>query len=80
MRNDNDQFFFYDGVSQPESMVKNWDRVFQKVFRTAGPPIKNGHQHRFRDTFAASLLVKGVSIEVVSKLLGHASIKVTERY
>jgi site-specific recombinase XerD len=61
-------------------MVKSWDRVFQKVFRTAKPPIKNGHPHRFRDTFAISLLVKGVSIEVVSKLLGHASIKVTERH
>src|SRR5262249_47969711 len=42
--------------------------------------IKNGHPHRFRDTFAVSLLVKGVSIEVVSKLLGHGSIKVTERH
>jgi integrase len=80
LRNDHDEFFFYDGVSQPESMVKSWDRVFQKVFRTAKPPIKNGHPHRFRDTFAVSLLVKGVSIEVVSKLLGHSSIKVTERH
>jgi integrase len=34
----------------------------------------------FRDTFAVSLLLKGVSIEIVSKLLGHSSIKVTERH
>ena len=33
-----------------------------------------------RDTFAVSLLLKGVSIEIVSKLLGHSSIKVTERH
>jgi integrase len=32
------------------------------------------------DTFAVSLLLKGVSIEIVSKLLGHSSIKVTERH
>ena len=80
VKNENDRFFFYDGTSQPESMVKSWDRVFQKVFATATPPITGGHPHRFRDTFAVSLLLKGVSIEIVSKLLGHSSIKVTERH
>ncbi len=29
---------------------------------------------------SVSLLLKGVSIEIVSKLLGHSSIKVTERH
>jgi len=76
VQNDNDRFFFYDGTSQPEIMVKSWDRVF----KTAKPAIKGGHLHRFRDTFAVSLLLKGVSIEIVSKLLGHSSIKVTERH
>jgi len=61
-------------------MVKSWDRVFQRVFETADPPIQGGHPHRFRDTFAVSLLLKGVSSEIVSKLLGHSSIKVTERH
>jgi integrase/recombinase XerD len=78
--NEHGQFFFYDGTSQRESMVKSWDRVFQKVFATTEPPITGGHPHRFRDTFAVSLLLKGVSIEIVSKLLGHSSIKVTERH
>jgi hypothetical protein len=54
--------------------------VFQQVFATAKPVIKGGHPHRFRDTFAVSLLLKGVSIEIVSKLLGHSSIKDTERH
>jgi integrase/recombinase XerD len=80
VENDNGRFFFYDGKSQPQSMVKSWDRVFQKVFTTAMLAIKGGHPHRFRDTFAVSLLLKGVSIEIVSKLLGHSSIKVTERH
>ena len=48
--------------------------------RRATPPIVGGHPHRFRDTFAVSLLLKGVSLESVSKLLGHTSIKVTERH
>jgi integrase len=34
----------------------------------------------FRDTFAVGLLLAGVPIEQVSKLLGHKSIKVTEKH
>ena len=77
--NDNDRYFFYDGSSERESMVKSWDRVFKKVGQAAVPPVANCHPHRFRDTFAASLLLKGVSLDSVSKLLGHNSIKITER-
>jgi integrase len=65
---------------QPQSMVKSWDRIFGNVFSTARPPINDGHPHRFHDTFAVSLLVKDVSIEIVSTLLGHSSIKVTQRH
>jgi len=55
-----------------------WRRHLSKVFTRAD--ISHGHPHRFRDTFAVSLLERGVPIEVVSKLLGHASIRVTERH
>jgi integrase/recombinase XerD len=76
----NERYFFYDGKSQPESIVKSWDRVFKKVGETAEPGMSNCHPHRFRDTFAISLLLKGVSLDSVSKLLGHSSIKITERH
>jgi len=78
--NENERYFFYDGTSQPKSMVKNWDRVFMKVGETADPTVPNCHPHRFRDTFAVSLLLKGVSLDSVSKLLGHSSITITERH
>jgi integrase len=54
--------------------------MFNRLFATATPPILGGHPHRFRDTFAVSLLLKGVSLGSGSKLLGHTSIKVTERH
>ena len=34
----------------------------------------------FRDTFAVELLNRGVPIDRVSLLLGHSSVKVTERH
>jgi site-specific recombinase XerD len=36
--------------------------------------------HRLRDTFAVRMLLKGVALEDVSRLLGHASVAVTEKY
>jgi integrase/recombinase XerD len=36
--------------------------------------------HRFRDTFAVGQFQPSVPIERVSVLLGHSSIKVTEKY
>lgn len=42
--------------------------------------IDGGHSHRFRDTFACGLLEAGVSLENVKTLLGHDSIKTTEKH
>jgi integrase/recombinase XerD len=64
-------------ASERETAVKSWNRVFGKLFSAADPPIKDGHPHRFRDTFAVSFL-KGVELSHVSVLLGHRSIKITE--
>lgn len=36
--------------------------------------------HRLRDTFAVRKLLSGLSLEDVSRLLGHSSVKVTEAY
>jgi integrase len=49
----------------------------------AGVPndnIDDGQAHRFRDTFAVELLLAGVPIERVSMLLGHSSVRVTEKH
>jgi integrase len=42
--------------------------------------LADGHSHRLRDTFSVALLEKGVPLETVSILLGHTSIKTTEKH
>jgi integrase/recombinase XerD len=74
-RND---YFFWSGSSKVPAAVSVWRRRLADVFDRAG--IKNGHSHRLRDTFAVRMLEAGLSIENVSTLLGHASIKVTQRH
>lgn len=69
---------FWTGRGKPESTVSNWQRALRNLFELAEVP--NGHAHRFRDTFAVELLLQGVELADVSMLLGHSSIKVTERH
>ncbi|MFC1629583.1 tyrosine-type recombinase/integrase [Gemmatimonadota bacterium] len=42
--------------------------------------IDKGHFHALRDTAATWMLHEGVSIYVVSRILGHSSVVVTEKY
>ena len=72
------EFFFWTGESKPESAASDWRRGLAEVFELAG--IRDGHPHRFRDTFAVELLLQGVPMERVSMLLGHSSLRVTERH
>jgi len=71
-------YFFWTGESEPKSAVGDWQRSLRKLFTLAGIP--DGHAHRFRDTFAIELLLAGVPLERVAVLLGHQSVKVTERH
>jgi integrase/recombinase XerD len=73
-----ERYFFWTGESKIGSATGDWQRTLKVVFKEAGIP--DGHAHRFRDTFAVELLKAGVPMERVSMLLGHSSIKVTEKY
>jgi integrase/recombinase XerD len=70
--------FFWTGNSKTQAAASMWRKRIAKVFKAAG--IVDGHTHRFRDTFAVSLLSSGVSMQDVSTLLGHASIKITQKH
>ena len=52
--------------------------VLQMIGQLAGVP--DCRAHRFRHSFAVRKLIGGMALEDVSKLLGHDSIKTTERY
>jgi len=74
----NASLWFWTGNGKLETAVADWQGRLAALFLNA--KIKNGHAHRFRDTFAVELLLAGVPLERVSILLGHTSIKVTERH
>jgi integrase len=77
VKGSNPTYFFWTGNGKPKSAVADAQRSFRSLFALADV---NGHPHMFRDTFAVELLKRGVSLEIVSMLLGHASIKVTEKH
>lgn len=56
----------------------HWSRRLKKVFKLA--EIKNGHSHRFRHTFAVSLLQEGASTPEVATLLGNTAAVVEKHY
>ena len=70
--------YFYAGIGKPKSCVTEWQQRLKLVYEMAGIP--DGHSHRLRDTFSVDLLSHGVPLDVVSKLLGHTSIKTTEKH
>jgi integrase/recombinase XerD len=73
-----DLYWFWSGQGKPHSLVTKWEELLRKVFIAAGVP--DGHAHRFRDTFAVDLLLAGVPLERVSILLGHSSVRITEKH
>ncbi len=77
--NENPKYIFWNsGTGTERTVVTNWQHDVKQTFVAAGMP--DGHSHQLRDTFAVSLLQKGVPMEEVSKLLGHTSIKTTEKH
>jgi integrase/recombinase XerD len=81
----NPRYFFWSGNGLPKTFVANWQRAYMGLFTVAdirkpdGTP-KRCHCHMFRDTFAVEMLMAGVPIDQVSNLLGHSSVRLTEKH
>ncbi|MGB7465075.1 MAG: tyrosine-type recombinase/integrase [Candidatus Acidiferrum sp.] len=77
-----DKLYFWSGNGELETAVKDWQAKIRTLFDLSG--IDKGENfmvsHRLRDTFAVECLLAGVPLERVSILLGHSTIKVTERH
>ncbi len=81
----NPRYFFWSGNGLPKTFVSNWQRAYRRLFQVANltmpdGSIKRAHCHMFRDTFAVEMLLAGVPIDQVSILLGHASVRITEKH
>jgi integrase/recombinase XerD len=77
-------YFFWNGTTRFDAAIDFARRTLERLMKLAD--IKGGHPHRFRDTFAVELLVNGgpdrngVDLRTVQLLLGHTSIKTTEKH
>lgn len=70
------EYFFWTS-GELDTCVHKLRRVIVRLGEIAGV---HAHPHRFRDTFACRLLESGADIRTVSLLLGHTSIKTTEKH
>ncbi|MGB8593785.1 MAG: tyrosine-type recombinase/integrase, partial [Candidatus Acidiferrales bacterium] len=73
-----ERYWFWTGAGKVETSRKKWGKALSDLFEDA--KVKEGHAHRFRDTFAVELLQAGTPIERVSIFLGHASVRITEKH
>lgn len=74
---DRGPYFFWTGSGLLITAVKNMRRTVQRVLKLAKV---QGHPHRFRDTFSVELLAHGEDIRTVQLLLGHSSLRTTEKH
>lgn len=54
------------------------EAVIKKLGKKAG--VENSHPHRYRRTLATNLLDRGMNIQDVATILGHADLKTTQIY
>jgi integrase len=78
-------YFFSSGSIHHLSLTSMWTARIHELNRflsfkdDRGQPMEF-RSHMLRDTFAIEMLLSGMSLEDVSKLLTHKSIRVTEKY
>jgi integrase/recombinase XerD len=77
--NGNPRYLFWNGGGLETSAVTNWQHDLRTLFRATFGEKTAFTPHCLRDTFAVEMLSAGIPLEEVSKLLGHTSVKTTEK-
>ncbi len=72
------EYFLWSGRGRLSSAIGSARRTIDLLGKLAG--VARAHPHRFRDTFAVGLLRGGADIRTVQLLLGHTSLRTTERH
>ena len=72
------QYFFWTGEGKGDNRSRQLAPHAPSAVPTSG--YQERASYRFRDTVAVELLMSGVPLERVSVLLGHTSIRVTEKH
>jgi integrase len=72
-------YFYPHATLDPESELfetwkKDWSATLLPVYKKAGVKYRS---HAWRDTLVFKLLRKGVSLEIIARLLGHSDISMT---
>jgi integrase len=78
-------YFFWSKKKRWDCLSSKWDAVIKPMNELLAFKDDNGQpltfkSHMLRDTFAVECLLDGMSMEDVSKLLNHESVKTTEEY
>jgi site-specific recombinase XerD len=77
--------FFWSRVCDHRTLAGMWTPRVRRMNKYVSFKNEKGepmdfHSHMLRDTFAVELLLAGVPLEKVSKLLGHKSVRITEKH
>ena len=70
--------FAFGDPSDPSYLANQVYERMQTIGARVG--VADCRPHRLRDTFAVRTLLRGISLDDLSRLLGHSSVKVTEMY
>lgn len=78
-RNDDVDALFVTEKGEPRPIKRNSvERMFARLAEAAG--VDNVHPHRFRVTRITNLANRGVELQSVQTLVGHANISTTQKY